>query len=300
MKTALITGGTVFVSRCIAEHYIALGWNVYVLNRNTRPQPAGARLIQADRHHPGDALRGRHFDLVVDTAYTSEDVTTLLDSIDSCGDYVFISSSAVYPESLPQPFAETCPTGENKLWGKYGTDKIAAEQALLHRRPDAYILRPPYLYGRLNNVYREAFVFDCAMADRPFYLPKDGSMQLQFFHLADLCHFIDILLEKRPERHVFNVGNRETVSIREWVELCYRAAGKQPRFVCVHEDIPQRSYFSFLDYEYRLDVTEQNRLMPDTTPLLEGLQQCYAWYRYNTDKVNRKPLIEYIDSQLRK
>ena len=35
----------------------------------------------------------------------------------------------------------------------------------------------------MNNVYREAFVFDCALADRKFYLPKDGSMKLQFFHV---------------------------------------------------------------------------------------------------------------------
>ena len=94
-----------------------------------------------------------------------------------------LSSSAVYPEYEPQPFKEELPLAENKFWGKYGTDKIAAEQELQKRVPDAYILRPPYLYGEMNNVYREAFVFECAMRDRNFYLPKDGSMQLQFFHV---------------------------------------------------------------------------------------------------------------------
>ena len=38
-----------------------------------------------------------------------------------------------------------------------------------------------------RQVYREAFVFDCARADRPFYLPGDGGMKLQFFHVKDLC-----------------------------------------------------------------------------------------------------------------
>ena len=37
---------------------------------------------------------------------------------------------------------------------------------------DAYILRPSYLYGPMNNVYREAFVFDCALEDRNFYVIK--------------------------------------------------------------------------------------------------------------------------------
>ena len=58
---------------------------------------------------------------------------------------------------------------------------------------DAYILRPPYLYGPMNNVYREAFVFDCALADRKFYLPKDGSMKLQFFHVKDLCRLMEVI-----------------------------------------------------------------------------------------------------------
>ncbi len=43
MKKILITGGTVFVSRYAAEYYIAKGYDVYVLNRNSRPQPKSAK-----------------------------------------------------------------------------------------------------------------------------------------------------------------------------------------------------------------------------------------------------------------
>ena len=57
MRKILVTGGTVFVSRFIAEHYVAKGDEVYVLNRNTRPQSTGVKLIQADRHAIGDALQ---------------------------------------------------------------------------------------------------------------------------------------------------------------------------------------------------------------------------------------------------
>lgn len=71
----------------------------------------------------------------------------------------------------------------------------------------------------MNNVYREAFVFDCALQERCFYLPRAGEMKLQFFHVEDLCKFIDILLEKKLEQHIYNVGNLETVSIRKWVEF---------------------------------------------------------------------------------
>lgn len=298
MRKILVTGGTVFVSRFIAEHYVSKGDEVYVLNRNTRPQPAGTTLIEADRYALGDTLRPYRFDVVIDTAYTAGDVNSLLDALGGFGDYILISSSAVYPESAPQPFTEETGLGENKYWGKYGTDKIAAEAALTARVPGAYILRPPYIYGPMNNVYREAFVFDCARMGRKFYLPRDGELKLQFFHVRDLCRFIDVLLEKKPERHIFNVGNRETVSVRDWVELCYRATGKTAGFVEVDENIEQRNYFSFYDYEYRLDVTQQYELMDGVTPLETGLKEAWEWYRENEDKVNKKPYLEYIDMRL--
>lgn len=62
-------------------------------------------------------------------------------------------------------------------------------------------------------------------------------MKLQFFHVHDLCRFMDVLLEVKPSQHIFNVGNKEANSIRDWVELCYSAVGKQVVFANVYEDI---------------------------------------------------------------
>ena len=298
MKKVLVTGGTVFVSRYIAEHFVKKGFEVYVLNRNTREQSKGVKLIEADRHALGDTLKGMYFDIVIDTAYSAYDIETMLDALGGYGDYILVSSSGVYPEYAPQPFKEDAPLAVNKFWGKYGTDKIEAEAALLERNENAYIVRPPYLYGPMNNVYREAFVFDCAMQDRKFYLPKDGEMKLQFFHIDDLCRFMDILLEEKPEQHIFNVGNRESVTVREWVGLCYGVLGKTAEFVSVHADIEQRNYFSFYNYEYSLDVTKQYALMPDVKPLAEGLKEAFEWYKVHGDQVNKKPLFDYIDRNL--
>lgn len=298
VKKMLVTGGTVFVSRYIAEYYVAKGYDVYVLNRNSKKQSTGVTLIEADRHNLGELLRDYCFDVIIDTAYNSKDVEMLLDALGDYKDYILISSSAVYPEYATQPFKEDVLLAVNKYWGKYGTDKIEAENILLKRNPNAYIVRPPYLYGSMNNVYREAFVFDCALADRKFYLPGDGEMKLQFFHIYDLCKFIDILLKNKPQQHIFNVGNKDTVSIREWVEICYHIAGKQVEFINVHEDIEQRNYFSFYNYEYCLDVSKQYELMQNVKSLNEGLKEAFDWYINNTDKVNKKSFIDYIDSNL--
>lgn len=299
MKKVLVTGGTAFVSRYIAEYYVGKGYDVSVLNRNTKKQSDGVRLIEADRYHLGDRLRDLHFDVVIDTGYTAKEVELLLDALGSYENYIFISSSAVYPDNLAQPFVEETPLAENTYWRKYGTDKIEAEALLQKRDPSAFIIRPPYLYGPMNDIYREAFVFDCAMADRLFYLPGDGELKLQFFHIEDLCRFLDILLERKPEGRIFNVGNPEIISARDWAALCYRAVGKMAKFVNVQEAVEQRKYFSFCEYEYRLNVTRQCKLMQETKPLEDGLSEAFAWYRQNQDQVEKKPFFDYIDKHLK-
>jgi len=299
MKKVLVTGGTQFVSRYIAEYYVDKGFEVYVLNRNTKPQSLGVKLIDADRHRLSNVLKEHHFDVVFDvTAYNDVDVDLLLDGLGTFGDYILISSSAVYPETAQQPFSEDTPIGDNKVWGDYSTGKIQAEKTLLGRVSNAYILRPPYLYGEGNNVYREGFVFDCATRARGFYLPKDGAMKLQFFYVKDLCRFMDILIEKHPKQRIYNVGNEEPISVKDWAELCYKVAGKTAEFVNVYKNIDQRQYFSFYDYEYVLDVSDQKVLMPYTTPLADGLRASFAWFVNNRDKVNIKPFIEFIDNNL--
>ena len=299
-KRILITGGTVFVSKFVANYYVQKGDAVYVLNRNHRPQVEGVTLIEADRHDLKDALKAYDFDVVIDVAaYTAEDIHDLLNGLGNFKEYIFISSSAVYPESNPQPFTEEQGTGANRFWGKYGTDKIAAEEALLKEVPDAYILRPPYLYGPVNNVYREAFVFECAASMRRFYIPREGEMKLQFFHVGDLCRVIDAILEKKPENHILNVGNEEMVSVYDWVKLCYKVVGTSPEIVNVNLNIEQRNYFSFYDYEYRLDVMKQKVLLEKTIDLEEGLRESWEWYREHKEEVNRKDYIGYIETQLK-
>ena len=97
MGKILVTGGTVFVSRYIAEYYTAKGYDVYVLNRNSKKQSDGVTLIEADRNNLGELLRDYYFDVVIDTAYNSNDVEMLLNALGAYKDYILISSSAVYP-----------------------------------------------------------------------------------------------------------------------------------------------------------------------------------------------------------
>lgn len=141
-------------------------------------------------------------------------------------------------------------------------------------------------------------MFDCAMENRRFYLPRHGEMGLQFFHVQDLCRMIDAILEQKPENHVFNVGNENTISIYEWVKLCYKVVGTPFKTVDVNGDIEQRDYFSFYNYEYKLDISRQKQLLADTMDLEEGLWEAFAWYKNHKTEVNVKDYLHYIDEHL--
>lgn len=297
----LVTGGTTFVSRYVAQYFVKRGDEVFVINRNTREQVKGVHLIKCDRADLGDKLKNVKFDAVLDiSTYNQEQLEYILDALNEFDDYIFISSSAVYPETNKQPFTEDQQCGNNSVWGDYGINKLKAERLLQSRVENAYILRPPYFYGIYENLYREAFAFDCAGEDRPFYIPSDGEMKMQFFNVKDLCRFIEVLLSKHPKDKIFNVGNKDSVSIKEWVLLCYKAVEKEAEFISVDSSVNQRDYFPFYNYEYELDVSKQEALMNDTTPLFDGLKEEYEWYKHNKDSIyNRKPYIEFIDNNLK-
>lgn len=68
--------------------------------------------------------------------------------------------------------------------------------------------------------------------------------------------------------------------------------------VNVYDDIEQRNYFSFYNYEYCLDVERQNKIYSETIPLEDGLKEAAKWYLANEAEVNKKPYFDYIDTML--
>lgn len=282
------------MSRFTAEYFVKQGDNVYVLNRGNKPQVEGVTPVICDRHELGDRLKGYSFDAVIDVCcYNKRDAEALVSGLGEYGCCVFISSSAVYPETLPLPFNEEMPCGRNSVWGDYGLGKLQAEEYILQNVKNPYILRPPYLYGKYENLYRSAYVFDCAEQGVPVYVPGDGSMPLQFFDVEDMCRFIGIILQDQPQERIFNVGNPDAVSVNEWVRLCFKAAGKTAEIKYAPKEHFARLYFPFYEYGYTLDVSRQMGLMTDVKPMEQGLKEEYEWYKRNKDKVLKRDYYNY-------
>ena len=107
-------------------------------------------------------------------------------------------------------------------------------------------------------------------------------------------------MEQQPEQRIYNVGNAQTVTAKEWVELCYAVVGEKPVFVPVEETAhDSRSYFPFRPYAYRLDITQQNTILETVKSLETGLREAREWYRTHPNEVNKKPYFDYIAENLR-
>ena len=131
MSNILVTGGTVFVGKYIAEYFMGKGENVFVFNRNKHKQLSGVKLIKGNKDTVCAELGNYSFDLVITVnIYTEKEMENLINGLGEIKDFVFISSGAVYPETAPQPFKESCDIGYNTIWKDYGINKAKAEQYL--------------------------------------------------------------------------------------------------------------------------------------------------------------------------
>ena len=113
--------------------------------------------------------------------------------------------------------------------------------------------------------------------------------------MRDLCRLMESILLKKPAEYILNAGNNEMIPVKDWVTLCYSCLGKVPEFATVNGDTEQRQYFSFYDYEYCLDVSRQQKLLPQTIPFREGLMESFHWYIAHQDEVEKRPYISFID-----
>lgn len=300
MKKTLILGGSYFIGKAIAER-LARETEVTLLNRGSKPAPEGVRQIVCDRNDAAAmkaALRGRHFDYVIDVCGLNQSQAEILaDSLDRTAlrCLIFISSSAVYDaEHLTIPFKESDPLAANRFWTCYGTDKIAAEAAywgaFAQTNVSTVFLRPPYVYGENNYARRESFVFNHLLDNRPIIIPA-ANPKLQFIYAPDLADTVAALLgrlETLPKNAVFNVGNRRAVTCREWVEACGRAAGIQPTILSYDYASDRRNvrdFFPFFDYDNVLDVSAMKAIAPEETPFEEGLRNAFAWFQSNRDDI---------------
>lgn len=311
MKRVLIAGGSYFIGKEITNELVKNGYEVTLLNRGNNKVNDVTQLV-CDRNQKEEmeaVLEGKKFDFFVDVSGLNKlQAEIICNAIDTTElkKTLFISSSAVYDvEHIKARFREDDRMKANKFWGSYGTDKIEAERTfrthMEKKKIPLTIVRPPYVYGENNYVQRESFIFEHIMMHRSVLLPNTNK-KLQFIYAKDLAVIVRKLLEMSSEKtEIYNVGNSEYVTAKEWVQMCAEATGKKVELVTIdYKNMNKnvRDFFPFHDYDNVLNVDKIKTICPEETDFLVGLKNTYEWFLKEREQIHWKDEVRKNESDI--
>lgn len=300
----LVIGGTQFIGRALVAELLKAGHKVSVLHRKPK-HGLGRRVgnIVADRNDPKAmkaALAGKNFEVVFDHVYDWERGTTAAHVegtvralSGNLHRYIFVSSVAAYGDGLNHHEADAlAPDDAGEL---YVRNKAMSERALfrMHVRSGLPVvtLRPPFVYGPNNPLYREAYFWDRLRAKRSIIMPGDGRRLMQFVYVKDLVR-ASLAAMNTPAAvgHAFNIANQKPVSQTELVELLGAVCRKPVEFVRIprsqitraggHPMGPKMYFGIYLDMPPITQITAkaQRILKFKPTNFEDGLKETYKWY----------------------
>lgn len=257
MPTSLVTGGAGFMGSHVAEHLLAMGHDVVVLDDLSggfrENVPEGATFVQGTilDHDLIDRLFGRHaFDYVFHlAAYAAEGLSHFIkrfnynnnligsvNLINACVNhgvkrFVFTSSIAVYGAGQSPMSEEMAPVPEDS----YGIAKLAVEQELRVSHEmfglDYVIFRPHNVYGERQNIgdrYRNVvgIFMNQILRSEPMTIFGDGTQQRAFTHIDDVAPIIAKSIEYPDARNqIFNVGADVPNTVNELAQSVAEAMG---------------------------------------------------------------------------
>ena len=126
-------------------------------------------------------------------------------------------------------------------------------------------------------------------------IPKSNP-KLQFIYTEDLVAIVKVLLKMDTGKEsIFNVGNTEAVTSKEWVENCAKVTGKVPEIMEVdYAGLGRnvRDFYPFFDYDNVLDVSKICEMIKRETAFEEGLKRSFAWFLENRENITFKANVD--------
>lgn len=303
--TSLVTGGAGFMGSHVADHLLAMGHDVVVLDDLSggfqENVPAEAAFVKGSilDHELIDRLFKRHgFDYVYHlAAYAAEGLShfikrfnynnNLIGSVNlvnaainhnvKC--FVFTSSIAVYGAGQSPMSEAMIPVPEDS----YGIAKLAVEQELRVTHEmfgmDFVIFRPHNVYGERQNIgdrYRNVvgIFMNQLLRDEPMTIFGDGLQQRAFTHIDDVAPIIAASVDYSAARNqIFNVGADIPHTVNELAEIVAEAMGKPCRVN--HLEPRNEVKIAFSDHS----KAEQAFGKRTKTSLRDGVRAMSEWVR---------------------
>lgn len=203
----LILGGTVFLGRHLVEAALARGHEVTLFNRGQHYPELFPHVekLRGDRSGDLSALRGRHWDAVIDTSgylprIVHASAAMLANAVDH---YIFISSISVYADFSTLGMEEHAPVSkledenEEEITDEtYGALKALCEQAAEAVLPDRVLnIRPGLIVGPDDPTDRFTYWPYRVAQGGEMLAPGRPDQQTQFIDVRDLAAWIVGMVE---------------------------------------------------------------------------------------------------------
>ncbi|WP_162144859.1 NAD-dependent epimerase/dehydratase family protein [Arthrobacter castelli] len=252
----LVLGGTSFIGRRVVERLHERGDQLLVVHRgHHEPQPwVPVEHLRTDRHALADHANTIHAfsaDAVIDTcALTEGDVAAVVGVLPDVPTVV-LSSQDVYQAYTGMntnqcesavPITEDSELRRDRYphrgSGVEGIpddyEKLDVERLWLER--GAVVLRLPTVYGQHDWQRREDAVLRRIRAGREQMPMGAGNLLWTRAHVEDVATGVLAALDVRAaDGTAVNLGELQTVPIRQWLAQIVRAAGAELEFVTVPE-----------------------------------------------------------------
>lgn len=244
----LVIGGTRFVGRTLVETALKQGHTLTLFNRG-KSNPVlfpDVEKIRGDRDNDLELLKGRNWDIAVDTCgyfprVVGKSVDMLKDSVDR---YIFVSTLNVYADFSKPDIDENYPLGRiedetvEKVTGEsYGPLKVLCENAVKERFPDrSIVLRCGLIVGPYDPTDRFTYWPVRINQGGEVLVPSPPDMQVQFIDARDLADFI---LRSSAEREsgVYNTtGPAKRLSMQEFFDVCVAETVNKTSLTWVSEE----------------------------------------------------------------
>jgi len=247
----LLLGGTSFLGPAIVRESIARGHAVTLFNRG-KTQPGlfpEVETLHGDRDGNLEALRGRHFDAVIDTSGYLPRVVDASASLleQNVGFYLFVSSISVYADTSRPGVDETAPllpmpeSGSEDVRLHYGALKAACEAEVHSRFPGrCAVVRPGLIVGPGDPTDRFTYwpwrvsLGGCVLA------PGDGTDPVQIVDVRDLAAFIVSLAKHQNPAIINATGPARPLTMRAMLEGCLAVTGSDASFVWVPAEVLEK------------------------------------------------------------
>lgn len=237
---ALIIGGTGTISSAVVRRLLEKKWEVYVINRGTKPLPEGVISIIADMNDEqlvAEKIKGMTFDVVCEfigfvPAQVERDYRLFAGKTNQ---YIYISSASAYHKPASNYIITEGTSLANPYW-QYSRDKIACEEFLMKMyRENGFpvtIVRPSHTYDEKNiplGVHgKNGFwqVIKRIQAEKPVIIQGDGTSLWTLTFNADFAvGFVGLMANPHAVGEAFHITADESLSWNQIYETIAQALG---------------------------------------------------------------------------